>query len=116
MFCGERRQRPVLGEVELHEDEVPELEEAVALAAGRAVGPVAALLGAAVVVELRAGPARAGRAGLPEVLRARKARDALGRDADALPGDGDRVLSQAELRVAREHGRPEAIPVEPCAR
>ena len=49
MFCSGAASCPVLGEVELHEDEVPELEEAVALAAGRAVGPVAALLGAAVV-------------------------------------------------------------------
>ena len=70
------------------------------------------MLGAA-VVELRAGPH--GPVGPAcQKFSERGRRDALGRDADALPGgDGDRVLSQAELRVAREHGRPEAIPVEP---
>ena len=114
VLAGQRRERSVVGEVELHEDEVPELQEAVALAARRAVGPVAAVLRAPVEVELRAGPARAGRTGLPEVLRAREPRDPLGRDADPLPGRHcDLVLTQAELGIAGEDRGPEPIPVEP---
>ena len=110
----QRRERSVLVEVEFHEDEVPELEEAVALAAGCAVRPVAAVLAAAVEVELGAGPAGTGRPGLPEVLGAREPHDALGRDPDPLPGgDGDGVLAQPEVRVAREDGRPENLGVEP---
>ena len=42
VLLRQRRQRPVGVQLELHEDEVPELEEAVALAARRAVGPAAA--------------------------------------------------------------------------
>ncbi len=53
---GQRCERTVVAAVELHEDEVPELEEAVAVAPGLAVGPAAAVLHPAVVVELRAGP------------------------------------------------------------
>ena len=55
--------------VVLHEDEVPVLEEARVLAAREVVG--AAELEPAVEVELGAGAARPGRAGLPEVLAAR---------------------------------------------
>ena len=59
VLLRERRQRAVLVELVLHEHEVPELEEAVALAAGRAVGAAAAELLAAVVEELGVGPAGA---------------------------------------------------------
>ena len=65
----ERRRRVL---VVLHEDEVPVLQEALVLAAGQVVG--AAELEPAVEVELRARAARAGRAGLPEVLRRAAAR------------------------------------------
>ena len=67
VLLGQRRQLAVLVEVVLHEDEVPELEEALAaLAAGRAVGLAAAELLAAVVVQLGARAARAGRSGGPQ--------------------------------------------------
>ena len=113
VLLRQRRERPVVGEVVLHEDEVPVLEEAVAVAAGRAVGPLAAVLDAAVEVELRARPARAGVGGLPEVLGARQPDDPLARDADAEPAvDRDLVLAEAELRVAREDGRPDRLRLE----
>ncbi len=104
------REPAVLVEVELHEDEVPELEVAVAFAARSAVVASAAVLVTAVEVELRAGAARPRRARLPEVLGPRQAADAVGRYPDALPaGDGHAVLAEPELRVAREHGRPQAL-------
>ena len=100
-------------QVVLHEDEVVELHEAVAVAAGPAVGLAAAVLGAAVEEDLRAGPAGPGLGGLPEVVLA-EPDDPLGRDADALPGlDRDGVLVEPEQRVALVHGRPEPLGVEP---
>ena len=67
----------------------------------------------AVQVELAARPARTGRAGLPEVLRARAQDDPLARDADRQP-DVDRVLvrAEAELLVALEHRDPDVVRVE----
>ena len=116
VLVRERGQRAVRGEVELHEDEVPELEEALAaLAARRAVGLAAAVLRAAVVVELGAGPARAGRAcRSPEVLGARQPDDPLARNPDSLPaGDRRLVLAEPEPRIAGEDGRPDPVAVEP---
>ena len=110
VLLGQRRQTSVVVELELHEDEVPELEEAIAFAPRRAIRPLTAVLRAAVVVELRAGPARPGRPRLPEVLGARQAPDPIGRDADPKPPvDGHLVLAEAELRVAREDRRPETL-------
>jgi hypothetical protein len=60
---GKRRQRPVRVQLVLHEDEVPELEEAVAArTGGRAARIAAAVLLAPVVVDLGVGPARPGAA------------------------------------------------------
>ena len=115
VLLRERRHGAVCGEVELHEDEVPELDVAVtAIAVRPAVRLAAAVLGATVVVELRAGAARAGLAGgAPEVLGARERHDALARKALPQPGgDGDLVLADAERRVTREHARPEPVGVE----
>src|SRR5450759_2842038 len=98
--------------LELHEDEVPKLEEAVAGATGRAVRLAAAPLGPAIVVDLRAGAAGPRRAGLPEVVVA-QADDPLGRNANPLPGgDGDLVGVERELGVAAIDGRPELCRVE----
>ena len=75
-----RRQRHQLAVglgVELHEHEVPDLDVAVLVAAGPAVG---AELGAEVPEDLRAGAARAGVGHAPEVVVA-QALDALGRHA-----------------------------------
>ena len=69
----------------LHEDEVPDLDEAVAVlvrAARRAAGDVVAM----VVEDLRAGPARAVVAHRPEIVLGRDADDAaLGQAGDLLP-------------------------------
>ena len=112
VLLRERRQRAVLGEVELHEDEVPELEVALALATGPAARPAAAVLLAAVVEDLRARAARAGVGGLPEILRTRQADDPLAREKALPASDRDLVLAEAELRIAREDGHPELARVE----
>ena len=79
VLLRQRRQRPVRMLLVLHEDEVPELEEAVAARAGRRARRVAAaVLGAPVPVDLRVGAARPGTADRPEVLRARERNDPLG--------------------------------------
>ncbi len=111
---GERRQRPGRILVELHEDEVPVLEETLVLAAWKIAGR--AVLRSAVQVELAARPAGAGRAGLPEVLRARTEDDPLTRHADRLPG-GDRLLVRAdpERVVALEDRDPDVLRPEPEA-
>ena len=108
---GSGSTRAVLVQRVLHEHEVPELEVALAVAAGPLV--VGAEVRAAVHVELRARPAGPGRAGLPEVLRAWQPHDALLRDADR-PPELDRLLvrAQAELGIALEHGDPDQLGVE----
>ena len=94
--------------LELHEDQVPDLDEAVAVgvrAAGRAAGNVRTV----VVEDLRAGTARAGVAHLPEIVAGRDADDALfGQAGDLLPQvegvvvlgiDGDRQPVLGEART-----------------
>src|ERR1035441_4686308 len=67
-----RQERPgaVLGLVELHEDQVPDLDPSVAAAfvLGGAVGPPAGAWSTAVEVDLAVVAARPGRAGLPPVV------------------------------------------------
>ena len=111
---GQLGERAVRLELVLHEHEVPELEEALGVVAW-AVG-VGAEVGAAVEVELRAGPARAGRAGLPEVVLAAEEHDALVRDADR-PPVVDRLLvgAEPELLVAAEDGDPDVLEAKPEA-
>ena len=116
VLLGQRCQRPVRAEVELHEHEVPELDVAVAaLAVRAAVRLAAAVLRTAVVVELGAGTARPRLAGgAPEVVGARERDDPLARDALAPPGgDGDLVLPEPETRVAGEDRGPEPVGLEP---
>ena len=72
--------------IELGEDIVPDLDIAVAVAADSAVGLAAAVLFAAVIVDLRAGAAGAG-AVLPEVIFFPEAENALRGDADLLVPD-----------------------------
>ena len=107
-FVGSSGSEPSALELVLHEDEVPELEEALGVVA-RPVR-VRAEVGTAVEVELRAGPARARRAGLPEVVVAAEQDDALVRHADR-PPVVDRLLvgTEAELLVAAEHGDPDVL-------
>ena len=72
--------------VELAEHVVPDLDIAVAVAADGAAGLAAAVLGAAVIVDLGAGAAGAG-AVLPEVVLLAKAEDLLSGDADLVVPD-----------------------------
>ena len=97
------RQRAVLLAVVLREDEVPELEEAVAVvAAGAAVLAAAAELLALVEVDLGAGAAGTGGAGGPEVVVRAEAGDVVIGDALLVPElDG--------LVVVLEDGHVEAL-------
>ena len=114
VLLRERRERAVGVQLVRHEDEVPELEEAIAARARRrAVRLAAAVLLAPVPVDLRVRPARPGPAHGPEVLRGRQRDDPLRRHPDLLPElDRDLVRAELQLRVASVHGDPDAIPVE----
>ena len=97
----------------LHEDEVPEFEEAFALAARCAGRAAAADLLAAVVEELGVRPAGARAADRPEVVRAVEADDPLRGQAFRLPEtDGFSVLAEPELRIAGEDRDPELVRVD----
>ncbi len=104
--------RAVFPQVVGHEDVVPVLEETIGVIAGTEV--VGAELGSAIEVHLRAGTARPGRAGLPEVLFAREPNDPLVRKAE-LPPDRDRfiVRADAQLLVAAEDGDPDQGRIDP---
>ena len=111
VLLRQRGQLPRGVQIELHEDEVPVLQEALVVAAGQVVG--LAPLQPAIEVELRAGAARAGRTRLPEVLRARARHDPLVRHADREPRlDRLLVRAEAELLVALEHRHPDVRRVE----
>ncbi len=114
VLLRQRRQRPVRMLLVLHEDEIPELEEAVAARAGGCAGRIAAaVLQAPVPVDLRVGTARPGTADRPEVLRARERDDPLRRHPDRLPLlDRDLVRPEPEDGVAGVDGHPDPIPVE----
>ncbi len=100
--------------VELHEDEVPELQEAVAVLVGAAGRPAEDRF-PLVVEDFGAGTTRAGVAGRPEVVGGRDADDAALRQAgDLLPQiesfvvvviDGDEQALLVEPEVPR-HQRP----------
>jgi hypothetical protein len=101
-------------QLELHEDEIPELEEALAARTARfAVRLAAAVLLPPIPVHLRVRAARAGAADRPEVLRPRQEDDPLGRLADLQPVVvRNLVLAQLELRIPREDADPEARGIE----
>ncbi len=104
----QRCEGAVVMELVLHEDEVPELEEALGVVAGTVAGRAESL--AAVVVELRARPAWSARPGLPEVVLSSELDDPLVRDADRMPAlDRLLVRPEAELRVSAEDGHPDAL-------
>src|SRR5438270_571958 len=72
--------------VPLHEDKIPDLEEAIAVFAIRAtIVAAAAVLRPPVVVDLRVRPARTGWAGGPEVVLVAKAPDAFCRHPGLFP-------------------------------
>ena len=113
VLLRERRQRVVRVQLVRHEDEVPELEEALAARAAGQAAAGAAGLGAPVPEDLGVRPARPRAADRPEVLGARQRHDPLRRHADLLP-EVDRLLVGAELqlRVAGVDGHPDPVPVE----
>ena len=98
--------------VELHEDQVPDLEPAVALALGPETPPPGRLLGAGeivalVVVDLRAGSAGSLVPHRPEVVL-------LAETEDAIVGQtGDRLPEAEGFVVVGVDGRPEARRGEP---
>ena len=105
---GQRRQRAVGRAVEGHEDEVPDLEEVGRFEVDLPVRQ--ARLGvrvvAEVVVQLGAGAARSGLAGVPVVPQLRAvAKDALGRDALGAP-------EVERLVVVGVDGHPEPLELE----
>ena len=77
--------------IELAEDVVPDLDVAVAVTADGAAGLAAAVLLAAVIVNLAAGAAGA-LAVLPEVVLTAEAEDALGRDAYLVAPNGEGLV------------------------
>ena len=88
--------------IELGKDVVPDLHIPVAVAAGTAVGRAAAVLCAAVEIDLGAGTAGT-RAVFPEVVGFAEFGDALGGDADHLVPELERLV------VALVHRRPEQL-------
>ena len=84
----QRGQGAVLGAVELHEDVVPDLHVAVAVAADGALGAAAADLGSVVPEDLGAWAAGAGIAHRPEIVLLAEAEDALLRHSFLLAPDG----------------------------
>src|SRR5207237_4120218 len=77
-FARQRSPLARLVAIPLHEDQVPDLEEAIAvLAVWPAVGPPAAILLTPVVVDLGVRTAGSGRAGRPEVVIVAKPPDAF---------------------------------------
>ncbi len=101
----------------LHEDQVPDLHVTLVVD-GRAA--LDAELGAAVVVDLRAGAAGAGDSHGPEVVLLAQALDALGGDADLLAPDllglvvvevdGDPELLRLQAVAAVRHGAGQQLP------
>jgi hypothetical protein len=107
----QRRQDPLRLLVVLHEHEVPVLEEPLAVGARQLLGRPE--LEPAVEVELAARPARACRAGLPEVVLARERDDPLARHADREPRlDRLLVRAEAERVVALEDRHPDPLGIE----
>ena len=103
---GQRRHRAARVAVELHEDQVPDLEPPVAVAGRPQADPARLLLGARqmialVEVDLGAGPARAGVPHRPEVVLLAQAEDPVG---------GQELLPELErLVVVGEDGGLEPV-------
>ena len=95
---------PDLAQLVLHEDQVPDLEETV-LVGGRAA--VAAVFGAAVVVDLRARAAGARHAHVPVVVGQAAGLDPVLRQADLVPPDRERLV------VTVQDGGPQLALGEP---
>ena len=84
-----------LAQLVLHEDQVPDLQEAVLVGLRAAV---AAVVGPAVVVDLRARPARAGHAHVPVVVGQAAGLDPVFGQADLVPPDRERLVVAVQDR------------------
>ena len=109
----QRREVSAGAPLELHEDEVPDLEPAIAVARDALALPPGLLLGARdvvslEVVELRARPARTGVPHRPEVVLRAELVDPVGRDALRLP-ELVRLLVPGQSALAVEHGGGEPL-------
>ena len=109
---GQRREAAIRVHLVLHEDEVPVLHPAVALAAGGALGSPAAELLTHVEVQLGARPTGTGRSGrTPEVVAAPEMDDVVVGETVGLP-DRDRLVVGGHLVVAAEHTDLDPRPVD----
>ena len=115
-LVGERCQRAIVGLVVLHKDEVPKLEEAIAVAARCAAvgtnGASTAVLCATVVIELAARSAWPSRAGLPKVVFATETDDAIRLDS-LLEPETARLVIGGHLLVADKDRDPDLGGVDP---
>src|SRR5262249_55951129 len=108
VLAGQRRPDALLVGVVLHEDEVPELEEARAITTWRASRLAAAELRTPVHVDLRVRAVRPDRAGSPPVLL--EPGDAAGRDQGYLLPELERlVVIGIDRRVELVGGQPEPL-------
>ena len=98
----EGNHRAVFLTVELREDEVPVLEEAVAIATGLAVGAAAPDILSLIVVELRARTAGTGGASGPEVV-------VLSQAGDVVLGNAQRTPHVVGLVVLGKDGKVQAV-------
>ena len=94
--------------IELGEDDVPDLDIAVTVAADGAAGLAAAVLLAAVIIDLGARAARAG-AMLPEVILLAEAEDAVLGNADHVTPDGEGLVVGRRRLVARKDRRIQTV-------
>ncbi len=114
--AGSGSSRSVGLPVELHEDVVPDLHVAVAAALESAAGAAGGFLGARPVrapevVDLRAPPAGAGVAHLPEVVGHAQLADAIGGQEPA--PDVERLVVARHAAFAPEDGRVEPVDRQP---
>ena len=97
--------------VELGKDDIPDLNIAVAVAAHMAVRLAAAVLFAAVIVDLGAGAARTA-AVLPEVILFAEAVDPVGGDADLLVPDPESLVVRRRGLVAGKNRGVETVGIQ----
>jgi len=90
--------------IELHEDEIPDLEPAPAIAGGVALGALAGAVCTEIDVDLGARPTRAGFAHRPEVLVLIEAEDLLRREPDLLAPEVVRLVVFAKNRDGESGG------------
>ncbi len=111
----ERRHRPALRAIELHEDEVPDLHPAAAVGAGLLIEEREVDVVAVEPMDFGARAARAGLAHRPEVVGHAHADDAVVREAADLLPDRARFVVGGDPVGTAEHGDDEAARIEAVA-